>query len=626
MIKVIRKLKSFLRKYWINQVLIVFFLSLSYFATFIKPWAVGKVADSIINDSGYSDVFFYLLIFSISIVLTYLINAMWRIGLAINRNSISRDTRNTLMKKILKQSPRFFEVNSTGSLMAKATSDVDALTTMVGYGYITIFDGIIYPIGLISLMFVISWKLSIFSLFLFPLFVILVKRIDKIFEIKIKAVQDSFYEMNNKALEDVSSIKVVRAFNVESIFKENFIKKIKNNYEAENDKNQTVLLYNPLANVFITIVNCLSLLGGAYLISKGEMTVGQLITFTMYVRFLDWPAFALSDLFAVSKDAEMALDRLDEVLTYPEDLEDKKDAISLGEIRDISFVDYAFSYPTEDRLILKNINLHIKAGDTLVLVGKTGSGKSTLLKQFLRLYDKADGSIKVNGLDIENYKRASLIDEISYVPQDNYLFSKSIRENVRLFRNFSEEEILEALATADFKKDLDNFPDGLNTMTGEKGVALSGGQRQRIALARALIKESPLIILDDVFSAVDTKTEKKIIENLDKNREGKTNIYASHRLSIIRPDDRVVVLEDGQIVCQGRHREVYNNNPWYRTQYDRQKYGKESSQIEEEIESLELASVNSSDVFLYSHESNIVNDPDILNLDRTEFFEEDDNE
>lgn len=571
MITALIKLKYFFRKYLRNQILAVVFLFLSYFVTFAKPYLIGKLSDNIVSQNINPEEFYRTMIFlGFIIVFNYFINIGWSFNLFKNIYLISRDTRNALMTKFLKQSPEFFEKNSTGSLMGKATNDIEAMSTIVGYGIMTIFDGILYPLVVVMVMLNLSIPLTIFVLLAFPPFVYVLYRTNLKLEDKFRKLQESFDALNEITLESISSVKVIRAFNVEDVFRTRFRVSVEDNAKKDMDKNTLNQIYMPYAIFLNSALTALTIVGGIFMIRRGTLTIGELIAYTMYVNMLGWPAFALSDLMSMSKEGNTSIDRINEVMDYKEDIVDVKDSIELARPESFKFVNYSFKYPSSDRLILEDLDLEFNSGDTIIIVGKTGSGKSTLIKQFLRFYDKEEGELLINEIPIENYVRRTIIDKIAYVPQENYLFSKSIKDNIRFFRDYDEDEIMKASVLADFKKDLDNLPKSLETMTGEKGIALSGGQRQRIALSRALIKESDILILDDVFSAVDTRTEKNIIENLENERHGKTNIFATHRLSVIKSTDTIIVLDDGKISAKGSHLEVYESSPWYREQYDLQ--------------------------------------------------------
>lgn len=565
------KLKGFFKKYKKSNFLAIFFLLISYFVTFYKPYLIGQVSDAIATgDYSYELLYKWILLFAFLILSNFFINVGWSFNLYKNIYLISRDTRNMLMKKYLNQFPRFFEKNSTGSLMGKATNDIQMMANIVGYGIMLLFDAIIYPIVLLLVMFFISWKITLIVVLTLPFFIYFLYKIGLKLEDIYRRLQESFDRMNDITLESISSIKVIRGFNVEKVFKNRFKKRVEDNMKRDMDKNSLQNIYMPSSNFYNAALMTIAIIGGSFLIRKGEMTLGTMVTYTFYMQNLSWPAFALSDFLVIGKEGGTSIKRIEEIMKYEEDVKDKEFPEKLESGNTFTMKNFSFKYPSSERHILEDINLEFEKGDTVILVGKTGSGKTTFLKQFLRLYDDYEGILNINDIPIEDYERESLMGKIGYVPQDNYLFSKSIRDNINLFRDFSDEEILKATKLADFKKDLETFPKGLDTMTGEKGVALSGGQRQRIALARALIEESEILILDDVFSAVDTKTEEKIIENLENYRENKTNIFATHRLSVIKPDDIVVVLDNGKIEAKGTHDEVYNSSDWYKEQYDTQ--------------------------------------------------------
>ncbi len=565
------KLRAFLKKYKKEQFLAILFLLLSYFVTFYKPYIIGKVSDLIITGDYTLEILYkYLLLFGFLIFINYFINVGWSFNLYSNVHRISRDTRYDLMKKFLAQYPEFFEKNSTGTLMGRATNDVQVMSDVVGYGIMLVFDAVLYPIVLISVMAFISPILTLLTILVFIPAVFILYKMNKTFDERAEKLQESFDRMNDVTLENISSIRVIRSFNSESIFKEIFKSKIVDNAEKDMNKNKILQLYMPLSTIFNTIVITVALAVGVRLINDGRLTVGVLITYMMYLQNLAWPAMALSDFFTIGQEGQVSINRINEILNYDEDIKDKDNAVALNNPDHFEFRDFSFTYPMALHPALKNINLEFNKGDTIIIVGKTGSGKTTLLKQFLRIYNYENGKLLIDEIPIEDYKRESLIENIGYVPQQNYLFSKTIRENIDLHRGFSDIEINEASLSADFIKDVKTFPERFETLTGEKGVAMSGGQRQRISLSRTLIEKPEILILDDVFSAVDTKTETNIIENLEKSRKGKTNIIATHRFSVIKPTDKVVVMENGEIAAIGTHEEVYKSGGWYKEQYDRQ--------------------------------------------------------
>jgi len=293
---------------------------------------------------------------------------------------------------------------------------------------------------------------------------------------------------------------------------------------------------------------------------------------------LIWPMFAIGELINVMQRGNASLDRVQDTLSYKEDVFNSKSTVEqIKQPEEIVFNDVIFQYPTSSIRNLEEIDLQLNRGETLGIVGKTGSGKTTFIRQLLREYPLGDGDIKVSNHNLADVKLEDIRGWLGYVPQDSFLFSKSIKENI-LFGKYeaTDEELRAAIKLADFEKDLSQLPEGLNTLVGEKGVALSGGQKQRISIARALIKDPEILLLDDSLSAVDAKTEKIIIGNIQRERAGKTTIIVTHRLSAVQHADKIIVLEDGKVIEAGTHQSLLNNGGWYKEQFERQ-------QLEEEM-------------------------------------------
>jgi ATP-binding cassette subfamily B protein len=317
---------------------------------------------------------------------------------------------------------------------------------------------------------------------------------------------------------------------------------------------------------------------GAYLVSQQEMTLGDLVSFNVYLGMIIWPMFAIGELINVMQRGNASLDRVQETLDYEEDVKDASHPVTVAQPGRIGFSEVKFQYPQSSSINLSNINLQLEQGQTLGIVGKTGSGKTTLIKQLLREYPAGEGTISLAGIPIEDQTKDQVRNWIGYVPQDHVLFSRTVRENI-LFGHpeGTEEDIETAIRLSHFQKDLQLLPQGLETLVGEKGVALSGGQKQRISIARALIKNPEILLLDDSLSAVDAKTEARIIENIQQERHGKTTIITTHRLSAIQHADWIVVLDDGVIIEEGTHEDLLKNEGWYKEQFDRQQIEEVSS-------------------------------------------------
>lgn len=570
------KFKWFIKYYKKSYIIGIIFLLLSDIVSLFLPYIIGKSIDLIYNKEIDLNNFIKIILFTIFVILIkYILAIGWSYNVFKASGSIEYLARNKLMKKFLNQSQEFFENNSTGSLMGKSTNDISQIAIMAGYGTLSLIDATILPLSIILVMvFTIDFKLTIVSILPLPFIAIIYFKIgDKIYE-KSKKVNQSFDKLNDSVLEDAEGIRLIRVFNIvenrRKIFYKNADKLAENNIILA--KYQALLA--PVERIITSLTFIIAIGFGSYLMSLGKISIGQIVSFTYYLNMLVWPMYALGDFINVKQQANAAMDRINETLDYKEEIRNSDKNKKVVYPLDIEFDQHSFKYPSSKENILNNINLSIKNSTSLGILGKTSSGKTTLIKQLLDLYKLDKSTIYFNEDISSDISFKSFKEKIGYVPQHQMIFSDTLRDNILFAKeDASEEELNLAIEIADFKKDIDEFPKGLDTITGEKGISLSGGQKQRLSIARAVLKNPEILILDDAMSAVDANTEKNILKNLEKYRKNKTTIIIAHRISQVQNCDKIIVLENGKIVEMGNHYELMRNGKWYKDQYENQILG-----------------------------------------------------
>ncbi|WP_108306322.1 ABC transporter ATP-binding protein [Metalysinibacillus jejuensis] len=573
MFEVLGKLSWFYKISWKKYTVAVLLLCVANLLGILPPLLVGKTVDAIhqgVLTPGFLQR--QIIFLASAIIVMYVVSFIWQYQLFSGANSLEKQYRSRLMKKFLNMSPSFYEKNRTGDLMARATNDLSAVAATAGFGILTLADSTLYLITIIITMGVmVSWKLTLLAVLPLPILALAMKILGKKIHERYMLAQTAFGEMNDGVLEAVEGVRVVRAYVQERDMEEKFAQMTEDVYQKNIQVKRIEALFNPLTKIVTTLSYMIGLGYGAVLVSRGEMTVGGLVMFNVYLGMIVWPMFAIGELINVMQMGNASLDRVEETLQTTEAVVDPLEHIITREPNDIHFKGLAFTYPQSETMNLQNINVRIKRGETLGIVGKTGSGKTTFIKQLLREYPKGDGELALGEQAIEAHSKAQVRQLIGYVPQTHTLFSRSVRENILFGKpDATEQQLQEAIRLADFDKDLARLPEGIHTIVGEKGVALSGGQKQRISIARALIREPEILLLDDSLSAVDAKTEARIIANIRQVRSQKTTIIVTHRLSAIQHADQIIVLEDGHIIEQGTHEQLLTLGGWYKEQYDRQ--------------------------------------------------------
>lgn len=573
MFDVLWKLRWFFKENWIRYTVAVGLLFIANIIEIIPPWLIGVAIDAIAQNELTMELMWqYIVVLAVAMILAYLINFVWQYQLFGGAYVIERQLRSSLMGHFLKMTPTFFEKNRTGDLMARSTNDLRAISETAGFGILTLVDSTLYMGTIIIAMgFLVSWELTLLALIPLPILAIIVQILGRKIHDRYTLAQDAFGDMNDSVLESVGGVRVVRAYVQERASEEKFAEMTDDVYEKNMAVERIDALFAPVTKVLTAISYMIGLGYGAFLVAEGVMTLGDLVAFNVYLGMIVWPMFAIGELINILQRGNASLDRVNETLDYEEDVVDPEKPVFADKPENIGFRDFSFTYPTSSSINLQGINLSMSSGQTLGIVGKTGSGKTTFVKQLMREYPAGQGSIMLNGIELEDLTKDQLRGWIGYVPQDHVLFSRSIRANILFGKSdATEEDIAEAIRLSHFTKDLEMLPNGLDTLVGEKGVALSGGQKQRISIARALIKNPEILILDDSLSAVDAKTEARIIENIQAERSGKTTIITTHRLSAVQHADWIVVLDDGKVIEEGTHDDLLKKNGWYNEQFLRQ--------------------------------------------------------
>jgi ATP-binding cassette subfamily B protein/ATP-binding cassette subfamily C protein/ATP-binding cassette subfamily B multidrug efflux pump len=492
----------------------------------------------------------------------------WRLKLYAAAYRMGVELRTRLYERLSLQGPRFFQTRRTGDLMALATNDVDAVEMAAGEAMLAGFDGTLTLVVVVAMMTLgVDWRLALVVLLPFPLMALAFWWISRHVHEASRQALTAFGELNDHVQESVSGVRTLRALGLEARSSRRFGELATHAADASFSAQRWEAAYEPAVGFTLSTAVVLALGFGGWLVWQGEMTVGQLTSFGMYLGQLIWPMFAAGWVLALIERGRAAWARLEPVLAEPLSVDDHG-TVAPVQPGAIAVQDLHFSYPGQAEPALQGVSLQLPAGQTLGLVGPTGAGKSTLLKLLLRQWTPQQGGIQWGPWPLADYTLAALRAGIAWVPQEAFLFSATVAENIALARPGASRAEIEAVARqAAVHDDIERLPQGYDTPVGERGVTLSGGQRQRVAIARALLADAPLLLLDDALSAVDTATEAQILAALRTQRQGRTVIIASHRLSTLLDADQIVVLRHGQATERGSHRELVALGGWYATQW-----------------------------------------------------------
>lgn len=558
------------KKQYLIGILMLLFVA---FLQLLPPKIIGYVVDEISQNTLTTEFLVkWLGILALASIGMYILRYYWRIMIFGSSIFLARQLRENLFRHFTKMSPSFYQKKRVGDLMAHATNDLSAVQQTAGAGVLTLVDSLATGGFVIAAMAItINWKLTLIALLPLPLMAILTSYYGKLLHQRFRYAQEAFSNLNDKSQESISGVKVIKTFGQEKEDTEDFVQLSQEVVDKNIRVAKVDALFDPTISLVVGMCFFLSIVFGTRYILADEMTIGDLFAFTSYLGLLVWPMLAFGWLFNIVERGRASYDRINNLMDEKIEIDDIPDAVNVKPEGDIHFQIKEFKFPGDDRTALHNVDFTLKRGETLGIVGKTGSGKTAILKLLMREFEGYTGEILYGRYAIDKYKKRSLREAIGYVPQDHFLFSTTVAGNIA-FANAGAtmEAVEEAAKLAYIHEDILQFTNGYNTVVGERGVSLSGGQKQRISIARALMMEPELLILDDSLSAVDAKTEEAILEALKANRNNETTIITSHRLSAIQHAHQIIVMNEGTIVEKGSHDQLMQQQGMYYEMYQLQ--------------------------------------------------------
>ena len=568
------------RRYWLQYVLGIAALALVDLMNVYIPQFTGEITDGLkagaIDMDGVWRLVGLIVLLGGGMALGRL---GWRYFLFGTSLSIQKDMQREMFAHLETLSLRYFNEHKTGDLMAHFTNDLQAVRMLMGPTIITAFDATVMLVMVLGKMiFYVDMRLTLVAVI--PLLLIMYGDYyyGKVMHRKFFAKQRAFSDLTDQVQEAVSGIRVIKAFVQERQELAAFARVNRLNQDRNMAVARTQALFMPLLDLVIGVSGLLTLLYGGYLTIAGEITLGQFEAFNLYIAMLVWPMLAAGECITFISQGMASLKRIRTILDEKPEIVDGAEVKDVAALRgEIELDGLTFAYPDqEDVTVLDSIRVHVDQGSTLAVLGRTGSGKSTLANLLLRLYDAKSDMIRIDGRPICEIPLSVLRRDVAYVPQESFLFSDTLERNIAFgAERKSREEIQRAARDACIHSNIMDFPEGYDTMVGERGVTLSGGQKQRSAIARALLKDAPILILDDALSAVDTDTEEQILHNLRVNRAGRTTIIIAHRISTIQSADRILVLDEGRAAEYGSHEELMALGGIYRSIHDKQQLEKQ---------------------------------------------------
>lgn len=569
---------DFFKKNKITYIVGIIFMLLSSFIQTLFPKVLGAAID-ILKENHFDTKLVKIKILYILLIGagTFLCTYIWRNLVIGNGRKLECSLREKLFKHMQKLSPEFYNTKKTGDLIAYAINDISAVRMTFGPAAAMSINGIVVCISSIYLMSqAINWRLTLMSLLPIPLLVFFMLKIGKIVQKRFRHVQETFASISDRVQENIYGIRVIKAYVQEEDEVKNFGVISNEMMESNLSMVRVSSLLSPVIELCFSISFVLNLIIGGNMVLKNTITLGDFIAFNTYLTMIMGPVISIGRVINIFQRGMASLKRLNEIFNVSPQITDGAAMIKMPVKGSINIKNLDFKYPGAEVFALKDVSVEIPKGHILGIIGRTGSGKTTLANLLLKLYNVQNGMIYIDENDINDYELETLRRGFGYVPQDNFLFSASIKDNIKFFSDdYSDEEIEKAAKVSCIYENIENFPDKFDTLLGERGVNLSGGQKQRISIARAVIMNPAILILDDALSAVDTITETEILSNLKKIRKDKTTIVIAHRISALSDADEIIVLDEGMISERGTQEELLRKGGLYYDIYKEQCKGSE---------------------------------------------------
>ena len=569
----IRSLTSYISQHRTRFIIGVIFALVNSLALLVPNYIIQRFVDGLVQQtiSVSKSIQLVGVLFAAGVI-SYLSQLIYLRTIFYQGIRYQAELRQSMFDKLLTLRQPFYEKFRSGDLMTRMTTDIDMMGNMLSWGTIIALGDGLYLIAIIVVMsWVVSWQAALVSSLPLVLFGIAIYYIGQQVDQRYERSREEVTKLSNEVLEVVEGVRVIRSYTTTQVEQARFSERTQQARDKTNDYIVYNASYGPVSRFFSGLSTAAGLLYGGYMVKAGQITVGQFVAFQMYLGMLSDFVWGAADLVAIYKQANISFNKISELITYPDEVA-VPGQVDIDQIDSIEWRDYSFTYPNDTQPTLKDISLTLKRGQTLGIVGKTGSGKSTLVRQMLRQFPVENTEqFLLNDRPITDYAINQIESLISYVPQEHIMFSRTVRYNIEFgLKEATEKQVMDAVDWADLSKDLARMPAGLDTIVGEKGVTLSGGQKQRISIARALIRQPELLILDDSLSAVDAQTERTIIDHIARVRQDKTNMIVSHRLSAVQSADLIIVMEQGRIVESGTSEQLMAQKGWYYEQYLRQ--------------------------------------------------------